>query len=119
MGEGVEKGEGAAGVVGVVRVEVAAHLPGGTPRLAGVAARLAMGPRTLQRRLHRRGWTFRSLTEDVRRERGIHHVAEGRLAVGEIAYLLGYADPPSFTRAYARWTGTSPSEARRATARRG
>ncbi|MDZ7802246.1 MAG: AraC family transcriptional regulator ligand-binding domain-containing protein [Trueperaceae bacterium] len=99
--------------VDVVRAEIATHLPGGTPRLADVAARLAMGTRTLQRRLHRRGWAFRSLTEDVRRERGIHHVAEARLAVGEIAYLLGYADPPSFTRAYTRWTGAPPSRARR------
>lgn len=35
-----------------------------------------------------------------------------------IAAALGYQDPPSFTRAFRRWTGTTPSQAREALLRR-
>jgi AraC-like DNA-binding protein len=38
---------------------------------------------------------------------------DGRLAVAEVAYLLGYEDPSSFQRAFRRWTGMSPRTFRR------
>jgi AraC-like DNA-binding protein len=33
--------------------------------------------------------------------------------LAEVAYLLGYSDPSPFNRAFKRWTGVTPSEARR------
>jgi AraC-like DNA-binding protein len=38
---------------------------------------------------------------------------DGRLAVSEVAYLLGYEDPSSFQRAFRRWSGRSPRAFRR------
>ncbi|HQY60361.1 MAG TPA: helix-turn-helix domain-containing protein [Polyangiaceae bacterium] len=40
--------------------------------------------------------------------------SRARLPVGEIAYLLGYSEPGTFTTAFNRWTGVSPSEHRAA-----
>ena len=39
-------------------------------------------------------------------ERG--HLSEGRLAIGEIAFLLGLSEPSAFHRAFKQWTGHAP-----------
>jgi AraC-like DNA-binding protein len=36
--------------------------------------------------------------------------------VSEVAYLLGYAESSAFVRAFKRWTGKTPGEARGSTA---
>jgi AraC-like DNA-binding protein len=39
-----------------------------------------------------------------------NYVDEGRLSVTEIAFVLGFADTSTFSRAFKRWTGISPRE---------
>jgi AraC-like DNA-binding protein len=41
-------------------------------------------------------------------------MARPKMAVYEVAYLLGYADPSSFHRAFRRWHRKSPRAYRRA-----
>jgi AraC-like DNA-binding protein len=41
-------------------------------------------------------------------------LGDGRLAVAEVAFLLGYEDPSAFHRAFRRWSGLSPLVFRRA-----
>ncbi|TDI28315.1 MAG: helix-turn-helix domain-containing protein, partial [Acidobacteria bacterium] len=50
---------------------------------------------------------------DLRREVAMGLIRNRKIAVCEIAYLLGYAEPSTFHRAFRRWTGTSPREYRR------
>jgi AraC-like DNA-binding protein len=40
------------------------------------------------------------------------YLADPKLAIFEVAFLLGYSEPSPFNRAFRRWTGQSPSEFR-------
>ena len=81
--------------------------------LASVGHALALGKRTLQRRLDQEGVSFRALTDEVRRGLAAQHLAEGRLSLSEIALLLGFSEQAAFQRAFLRWTGLTPGQYRR------
>ncbi len=83
-----------------------------------VAALFAMHPRTLHRRLREFGTTFQTLADEGRREIARQMLADTALDVAAIAAALDYADASAFTRAFRRWTGTTPARWR-ATRRRG
>ncbi|WP_437809797.1 AraC family transcriptional regulator ligand-binding domain-containing protein [Sorangium sp. So ce1078] len=83
--------------------------------LGALAARLRMSPRTLQRRLGDEGTSIHALLDEVRRGRAAA-LLEADMAIGEVAYVLGYSEPSAFHRAFRRWTGVTP-EAFRARAR--
>ncbi len=85
---------------------------GHRPRLASVAAKLRTSPRTLQRRLEEHDTTYFAVVEEVRRALGERLVADRRLSLSEIAFLLGFSDISGFRRAYKAWTGHNPSAAR-------
>lgn len=81
--------------------------------LPAIAARLGTSERSLQRHLADEGLSFDALLEELRRELALRYLADRSLAIAEVAYLLGYSEPSAFHRAFKRWTGTTPSEARR------
>lgn len=83
--------------------------PHGFPTLPLVARSVRMTPRTLHRRLQDEGTSYRELLEAVRHARAVEYVKAGRFTIEEIAYTLGYADPPSFRRAFKRWEKVPPS----------
>ncbi|WP_406507316.1 AraC family transcriptional regulator [Streptomyces sp. NBC_00212] len=82
------------------------------PTLEETAARLAMSPATLRRRLAREGTSFQQLKDAVRRDAAIAGLAEGREPIAEIAARLGFSEDTSFHRAFRRWTGTTPGSYR-------
>lgn len=86
--------------------------PNGVPSLASTARRLHLAPRTLHRRLVTEGTSYRTLVEEIRFRLATDHLAAGRATVDEIAFMLGYADPANFRRAFRRWANVSPSEYR-------
>ena len=99
---------GSAEPVSRVRAALAATRAG-YPDLESIASRLAMSGRTLKRRLHEHGFTFRQLLDEVRCRDGIRLLQGTSLTVEDIAYRLGYTAPGNFTRAFRKWTGTSPA----------
>ena len=80
--------------------------PAGDP--AALAEALHVSERTLQRRLQEEGSSFQQLLDDTRRDLAVQHLAQPDLAPLEIAYLLGFADPSNFYRAFKRWYGVAP-----------
>lgn len=85
-------------------------LPYGEVSVEGVAARLRMSTRTLQRRLRDWGFSFEEMVDDLRHSEAVHRVATGQESMTEIAFILGYSDPAHFTRAFRRWTGMAPRD---------
>jgi AraC-like DNA-binding protein len=76
---------------------------------ADVAKRLGIHPRTLGRRLQESGTTFQALLDDMRAQMAKQLLLDTRLPVARIAAAVGYGDPTIFSRAFARWTGRTPS----------
>ncbi len=74
-----------------------------------------MSPRTLQRRLREQGVVFNDVLDAMRLRAAKSYLARGDVAGAEVAYLLGFAEPSSFNRAFKRWSGQTPTEYRRRT----
>lgn len=77
-----------------------------------IAKRLGLTSRSLQRRLKDEGTSFNAVREDVRRQLSRRYLDEG-LSIAEISFLLGFSEPSAFFRAFKRWNGMTPLEARR------
>ncbi|MEO7112176.1 MAG: AraC family transcriptional regulator, partial [Polyangiaceae bacterium] len=80
-------------------------------QLSGVAKRLGMTARSLQRRLQDEGISFQTLRDETRRTLADRYLGEG-LSLAEISFLLGFSEPSAFFRAFKRWTGLTPIERR-------
>jgi len=87
-------------------------LPSGAVRIDRVARELGCSRQTLYRRLKAEGVTFEQLLDGLRRRLAIRFVREQGLTVKDAAYRLGFSDPAAFSRAFKRWTGQSPRDAR-------
>jgi AraC-like DNA-binding protein len=73
-----------------------------------VAREFGLSRQTLFRRLKAEGVTFEKVLDELRHERALHYLNEKKLSVNETAYLVGFSDPAAFSRAFKRWTGSSP-----------
>lgn len=86
--------------------------PQGEPRRELVAQTLHLSQRTLQRRLQEEGTSYQQLLDDTRRELAEQYLGQVDLTLLEVAYLLGFADPSNFFRAFRRWFDETPGEYR-------
>lgn len=77
--------------------------------LASLARELDLHPRALQRRLKSENLSFEELQADLRLRLAKTWLADESLDIETISERLGFSDRRSFTRAFARWTGHTPS----------
>ena len=99
--------------VAAARKVIAEAMREGSPTLTGAAKKLAVSPRTLQRRLENYGFDFKRLLDDTRRQFASGYLKDSSTSLTEIAFLLGYSEVSAFNRAFKRWTGSTPMEYRR------
>ena len=97
-----------------VRIQIAQALSEGVPTISEVAGRLGMSSRTLQRRLADQGHVYQDLVDTARRDLAERLLGGTEFALAEIAFLTGYAEQSTFTRAFKRWHGQTPANYRRA-----
>ncbi len=88
------------------------QLPNQIASLEKIAERLHMTPRTIQRKLAAEKTSYLELVESVRHNLAAEYLKTTGLTMEEIAVRLGYADAPSFSHAFKRWTGLSPGSMR-------
>ena len=110
------RGFASAGPLGErVRGALADALPE-VPSVAALARKLRTSPRSLQRQLAGAGTSVAALATELRRSRAEAYLEMG-LPIAEVSYLVGFAEPSVFHRAFKRWTGQTPAEFRAASLR--
>ena len=88
------------------------QLRAGDPGLETVAQKLGLSARTLQRRLRDEGTSHQHLLETLRQQLARQYLSRPEVAIGEVAFLLGFSEPSAFHRAFKRWTGMTPGSFR-------
>ncbi|HSE85634.1 MAG TPA: AraC family transcriptional regulator [Candidatus Binatia bacterium] len=101
------------GFLSTIRKAIAESMRDGDPKLARVAKRVAMGPRTLQRRLKEYGFDFKKLVENTRQHFATSYLKDRKNSLTEVAFLLGYSELSAFNRAFKRWTRSTPLDYQR------
>ncbi|MBX3269868.1 MAG: AraC family transcriptional regulator [Sandaracinaceae bacterium] len=97
-----------------VRAEIALRLRDGAPSAAEVGRALGASASTLGRRLREEKTSFAAELTAVRRALAERYLSDPTLSLTEIAFLLGFSEASAFTRAFGRWTQTTPKAFRRA-----
>jgi AraC-like DNA-binding protein len=85
------------------------YILNGYPDISFIADISACSVRALQRRLAECGTTYSKTVERVRFEAALWAMENTDRKLIDIAMDLGYADQSTFTRAFRRWTGVSPT----------
>lgn len=78
-----------------------------------VANRLNMSVRNLHRKLAEEDTSFKNLLDTIRQDLALRYL-KSAMSISDITYSLGFVDQSSFSRAFKRWTGQSPSQYRKA-----
>jgi AraC-like DNA-binding protein len=102
-----------ADIVGRVRVKIIERLSSGDCNRRKVASEVGMSEKTLHDKLAQCNTSFQKLLDETRKELALGYLADRAISVTETTFLLGFSDVSNFTRAFKRWTGTSPTLYRR------
>jgi len=74
-----------------------------------IAELFSMHRRTLNRRLNAVGTNFREVGDEIRFEIARQLLEDSSMEIIQIASLLGYSNASAFTRAFRRWSSTTPA----------
>ncbi|MDJ0941577.1 MAG: helix-turn-helix domain-containing protein, partial [Woeseiaceae bacterium] len=96
-----------------VRTLLIRLLPSGEADQEVVAAKLFRSASTLQRQLAAEDTTYREVLAETRESLAREFLASGEYSAADVAFMLGFADQSVFSRAFKRWTNTSPGEYRK------
>lgn len=105
--------EQTSSLAGKVEGEILSKLHTGCFGIEDIGRKLGLSRTTLYRKLKNEGTTFESIVDTLRCRVAVDYLKGGKISVSECAYLVGFSDPAAFSRAFKKWTGTNPSEARR------
>ena len=100
----IKKGD----IVQQIQSVIIDNLPSGKVSDNLIAKELNLSERNLQRKLKERGTTFRTVLDNVREMAAIQYIKNPVNTMSDIAFLLGFSEQSAFSRAFKKWTGTSP-----------
>jgi len=82
------------------------------PTISSVSDSLAVSTRNLQRKLKEENTRIQDLLNEIKQNLADSYLKNNSLSITEISFMLGYAEPAVFTKAYKKWTGLTPEIAR-------
>lgn len=106
--------EGAKTTRGQVEGSLMPILHTGKVPMERIAAKLGVSRQTLFRRLKAEGITYEMVLSELRHRLALDYLTGNKVTVSETAYLVGFSDPAAFSRAFKRWTGSTPRDVRHA-----
>ena len=77
-----------------------------------LASQLHRSVRTLHRQLAQQGTSLQALKDEVHRDRAIEALTRSDRSIKQVARDAGFDNQKSFSRAFRRWTGTTPTALR-------
>ncbi len=92
-----------------VKTVVGQHLSKGVVSVDFVADQLHMSRQNLHKKLKEEQTSFTKILEDYRKTVALEVVASKSHTLTELAFILGFSELSSFSRAYKKWFGKSPS----------
>lgn len=98
------------GFIVSVREELVKALREGVCNIDAVSHNLGMSRRTFQRRLAGKGLHYSDLLEQSRMDIAQRYLGSSRIAITQVADILGYSDISSFSRSFKRYAGVSPRQ---------
>jgi len=101
-----------------VRESIVRLLGIGQCTIALVAQHMGVDRRTIHRRLEDEGQTFSTLLDEVRRELAQRYIEGTGRTLSEVASLLGFSEPSSFSRWYRKQFHSTASAVRAKSSRR-
>lgn len=97
---------------GIVQQKLYQAIPSGCFTIEDIAASLGISSRTLQRNLTAEGTKFNQELQNVQKILAFSYFKNSEMTTEDVAYLLGYSEVSSFSRAFKKWTGQTISEYR-------
>ena len=94
---------------------IADRLAHGEAKLDTVATEMGMSSRSLSGKLAELDTSFSGIVESLRKDLTLRCLQEHHLSLTEITFLLGYSEVSTFSHAFKRWTGSTPTAFRRRT----
>ena len=77
-----------------------------------VAEYLNISIRMLQRKLKEEGTSYTKLLDDCRQKMAYKFIRDENISLAQLTTILGFAEQTNFTRAFKRWSGTTPHQYR-------
>jgi AraC-like DNA-binding protein len=102
-----------------VRERLVQQGPARRTDMHAVARSLGLSARSLRRRLAAEGKSYNTVVNEALAIIAKHFLRSKQLTIQEAAYEMGFADTSTFHRAFKRWTGMTPTEAKAEQLQRG
>lgn len=80
------------------------------PSQQSLAHKLGMSVRTMQRKLSNENINYVKIKDAVRQRKALFYLEHTEKAFEEVSHRCGFSELASFSRAFMRWTGYSPSK---------
>lgn len=84
----------------------------GLPSFEQMADNLHMSESSLRRRLTKEDTSYQNIKDQVRCEIAVEHLRREEITITDLASILGFTEPSSFTRSFRNWTGVTPKDYR-------